>query len=814
MATPIIHHGLMARPALAAALVLAFLLAAQAPLRAQGGPPGRPTTPGGIPRPGGAGPGAAPTTPMEPPDLEAVLAKGATFPNASIINVVLPWYKGITGKRVVLDTNIADNNVQMVFEGPISKPDLGDFITRTLLLNGYVFLETDRADTLKLVMADKMRSEPDRYFREGDVLPDNEEVITYVMNLKCIKPEEAIRVIPQVVQLHPYGALAAVPNASAVIITENAALIRKIIDLKGSFDVSDTIGFRTYTLERADAEKVAEMLTTILEPEASQTARNRRSGGATTPQAPAPGQPPAGATGTDPGVAGDQPVKIQAELRTNRIFAFGRPSDLDYIGKLIVEFDAPSTARTFLKRSLSFVTATDMLEPVQNALSREMDTTTQGGVQSQGGRPGSNTNRSNMRSNDFQTRDIGSSASRSSSAFGGSGAGSGGGRISGSTLKAPDAPPLAESLLIGKTLVVADNERNAIIVSGPPESIRVVDELINQLDMRPRQVHLSTVIGQWSMGDELNVGISAVQALKQLTPSLLGAGSLNPNTFPAGTSATTDQGTTLGGALLDIASFTDVTKIPGSPNGLNLYGKVGESLDLYVNLLETTNKFRVLSRPSIFTANNRKATIQSGQRIPVPTNTYQSSGVNTGLGQSTNIDYRDVVLKLEVIPQINSANEVTLQIAQVNDNIVGTRQIDNNNIDVIGTQEMVTTVTVGNGQTVILGGLITESTKKSIEGIPGLIHIPILKHIFGTTVDKKQLDELLIFIQPQIVDSEERLVDTNVREIRRTEGGEEAVEFAVPEYKELKETLPTLEVEKAKAKLKEPGARPVPLFGP
>lgn len=748
-----------------------------------------------------------PTTPMEPPDLEAVLAKGATFPNASIINVVLPWYKGITGKRVVLDTNIADNNVQMVFEGPISKPDLGDFITRTLLLNGYVFLETDRADTLKLVMADKMRSEPDRYFREGDVLPDNEEVITYVMNLKCIKPEEALRVIPQVVQLHPYGALAAVPNASAVIITENAALIRKIIDLKGSFDVSDTIGFRTYTLERADAEKVAEMLTTILEPEASQVARSRRSGAS--PQAPAPGQPP-GAPAGDAGMTGDQPVKIQAELRTNRIFAFGRPSDLDYIGKLIVEFDAPSTARTFLKRNLSFVTATDMLEPVQNALSREMDTTTQGGVQSQGGRPGSTTTRSNMRSNDFQTRDIGSSTGRSSG-YGSSGYGSSssGGRIAGSTLSAPDAPPLAESLLIGKTLVVADNERNAIIVSGPPESIRIVDELISQLDMRPRQVHLSTVIGQWSMGDELNMGVSAVQALKQLTPSLLGAGSLNPTKFPS-----TQGNETLAGSLLDIASFTDVTKMPGSPNGLNLYGKVGENLDVYVNLLETTNKFRVLSRPSIFTANNRKATIQSGQRIPVPTNTYQSSGVNTGLGQSTNIDYRDVVLKLEVIPQINSANEVTLTIAQVNDNIVGTRQIDNNDIDVIGTQEMVTTVTVGNGQTVILGGLITESTKKSIEGIPGLIHIPILKHIFGTTVDKKQLDELLIFIQPQIVDSEERLVDTNVREIRRTEGGEEAVEFAVPEYKEMKETLPTLEEEKVKAKLKEPGVRPVPLFGP
>ena len=75
---------------------------------------------------------------------------------------------------------------------------------------------------------------------------------------------------------------------------------------------------------------------------------------------------------------------------------------------------------------------------------------------------------------------------------------------------------MAESLVIGKTLLVADNERNSIIVSGPPESIRLVDELIDQLDMRPRQVHLSTVIGQITLGDELEFGVNAVRALEKL----------------------------------------------------------------------------------------------------------------------------------------------------------------------------------------------------------------------------------------------------------------------------------------------------------
>ena len=178
--------------------------------------------------------------------------------------------------------------------------------------------------------------------------------------------------------------------------------------------------------------------------------------------------------------------------------------------------------------------------------------------------------------------------------------------------------------------------------------------------------------------------------------------------------------------------------------------------------------------------------ISSGQKIAVPTNSYQSGG-NVGASQSTNIEYRDVVLKLEVIPLINSENEVTLQISQINDKVVGTQVIDSNTLPIIGTEEILTTVTATNGQTVVLGGLITERTERTVNGVPILIQIPIIKHLFGTTKDQVKREELLIFIQPKILDTVDQLVDANVKEVGRVNDGEDIVEFAVPEYKEAKE---------------------------
>jgi type II secretory pathway component GspD/PulD (secretin) len=198
------------------------------------------------------------------------------------------------------------------------------------------------------------------------------------------------------------------------------------------------------------------------------------------------------------------------------------------------------------------------------------------------------------------------------------------------------------------------------------------------------------------------------------------------------------------------------TALGSFPNqtGLSLYGKIGNSLAAYVNLLSSSDDFTVLSRPSIFVKNNGIGTISSGRRIAIPTSSNQFSGN----GVSTNIDYRDVVLKLEVIPLVNSDKEITLQIALVSDNVVGSTAIENlGDIPEIATRELLTTVTVPNNQTIVLGGLITTNDTETVTGIPLLSDIPGLGRLFSTKTKGVDREELMIFIQPSIVNSNSSL---------------------------------------------------------
>lgn len=767
----------------------------------QGAVPGQPAVPGQAPggiRPPGGRPGANNNAivdgPIEaPPPIDQLLRTGMAMPNASIIKVILPIYQQLTGIRVVLDTNIADNNVRIVVAGPITKEDLIDFVERSLLTNGFAFVPTNKENTVKLINAlggQPLRAQGGKVYIDPVSLPFTDAVVTYVMKLEYIKSEEAARIFPQIVQLNSYGAISAVDNASAIIITDDVAIVRQLIELAKVVDVpSAQVSTKWFELERADAERAAEFLAEVLDTGNDTTAARavRSGGGAPASPTGAPGASPAGgAPGGTVGTSEGPSIKIVADTRRNALLAVARPLDMQYIESLIKEFDSPSGVKTFLKRPLKFIVASELLQPLQAALERENSdqggSSKGGGGTTGGGTSRTGTNATNRSTGGLNSRTSGSGSSfgGGSSSFGGSG-GFGGGGSGGSLLDAGDAPPVAESVVIGKTLLVADNERNAIIVSGPPESIRLVEEIIDQLDLRPRQVLLATVIGQMTLGDDREYGLNILKSLSEVNANenILGAGSLGARNFPRSGANDDSEGN-----MLDFLDLSDPRNLPPL-SGLNLYGKIGEDLRVYLKLLENQNRFRVLQRPFIFTANNRKATISSGQRIAVPTNSF-TSGANVGATQSTNIEYRDVVLRLEVVPLINSENEVTLRIAQVNDKVVGSQTIDDNEVPIIGTEELETTVTVSNGQTVVLGGLITERTERTVNGVPILIQIPLIKHLFGTTKEDKRREELMIFIQPRILDTNEQLIAENVNEVRRIPRGEEIVEFAVPEYKELK----------------------------
>jgi type II secretory pathway component GspD/PulD (secretin) len=204
----------------------------------------------------------------------------------------------------------------------------------------------------------------------------------------------------------------------------------------------------------------------------------------------------------------------------------------------------------------------------------------------------------------------------------------------------------------------------------------------------------------------------------------------------------------------------DLKQIASS--GLRLYGTTGD-LSIFLKALQSKSDFTVLARPSIFTSNNQKGTISSGERIAIPTgsNSYGGGGLNGSV--STQIEYQDVVLKLEVIPLVNSDNEITMQIALLNDEQNGTQTIEGGaggedlTVPRISTREILTTATVPNNNTIVLGGLISNKQGKNKSGIPILSDIPYLGRLFSTTIDTNDRSELMVFIQPSIVRNDRSL---------------------------------------------------------
>jgi type II secretory pathway component GspD/PulD (secretin) len=247
---------------------------------------------------------------------------------------------------------------------------------------------------------------------------------------------------------------------------------------------------------------------------------------------------------------------------------------------------------------------------------------------------------------------------------------------------------------------------------------------------------ISTVIGQLSLENNKDYGVGYLFNNSDVRAG--GGGGIIP-IRPIGENAT------------NLFPQIDPSGLAGA--GLRAYGTI-EDLSIFVKALQTRGDFKVLSRPSIFTSNNQKGSISSGERIAIPTN---SNSFSNG-GASTNIEYQDVVLKLEVIPLVNSDNEITMEIALLNDEVNGTQTIagagsngEDLSVPRISTREILTTATVPNNDTIVLGGLIVGRDGKEKSGIPILSDIPYLGSLFANTVDTNERAELLVFMQPSIV---------------------------------------------------------------
>lgn len=688
-----------------------------------------------------------------------------SFPN-SPVGDVLSFYERLTGKRIIRDNNIANLTVTIYSNEAVEPEKAASFVEAALLLNGVALVPAGE-NVLKALSTKEKKpgSEVVPLFITPSGLPDSDQVVSYYMPFKFVSPEDGKKIFEAQVPLHDYGIITIAPGNTALLITESARVVQRLIELQRVIDIQPASIIKEFVqLQRADAERVAELVADALD-DGEGSGGGGKGPAVVTPPSGNSGQAPAGDVVTSAGDGGliSGPVRLVPDARTNRILVITKPQNFPIIRSLIEQFDEPVSLAKPTARVLRYVSATDVLPTLVEMLSDTPEGGAAGTSIARGAAP--------------RAMPVTPSSSSSSS-------GSGGDGLSGRAdqLAGPAENTVPQAMKIGKALLVADPVANSILVSGPPETRAKVNMIIDELDRRPQQVYLAVVIGQLTLGEDFEFGIDYLLRVGQSGDSRVGGALLNTRQKFLG--------------LTPEQIFTP-ENISTALNGLTIYGVIGDALDYYVTALESTNRFKVLSRPIIYTANNKKAKIASGQKVPVPTSTLTELTDNTqNAAVQSSIDFKDVLLKLEVIPLINADGAVTLQIAQTNDSIVGNQEVSGNSIPIIGTQELNTTITVKDRQAVVLGGLVSESNRRDKSGLPFLNRVPGVGYLFGNLKKEKDRQELIIFIRPIVVDTDEEAKMVSDIEKNRTALPDEIK--PLPKEKErLKKSPEPVEVRKA-----------------
>ena len=728
--------------------------------------------------------GDPPPTTLNKKDVTPADSAGETSTISAVnanISTILQDYQELTGKTVIEDSNLSANAVPITIlaPNPMPREQLVRLIEAALLLNNYAFVPGPSENTVKVINLNtgkNPRSEGVRLYTTPDSLPEGEQIVSYYMPLSYISATEALAVFQTHVLPRAYTAFVPVNSAQAVVITENTSVIKELIALKQLIDVPPAATATEFVqLIRADAERVTDTLNKLLE--------NQQKGTGGAAQNPgAPGNVQVNYPTGGGGIGGIQ-AQLVADARTNRILIVTRPQNMAQLRSLIESFDQANVAEKPLEYKLRYVSAGDVLPVLKDLLSEEPQQGGQG--ETTGGQQQKQTQQRSV--NLGGTSSSGGTGTGSSSYLGGysqsSSLGGGGSQAGQDLLQEPNEELGPQSVVVGKTKVISDAKDNKIIVIGPPESIQKVRTLLDRLDQQPQQVYLSTVIGQLQLNNETDFGVDWAQTFKKISGSS-GIASSNLNTTNA--NGQTVLGTGTGGTgVVNPSDIISTALIPAT-NGLALYGKIGDAVSVFVRALDTRNHFTILARPAVYTANNKRAVIASGQQVPIP-GTSLSNVPTTGTGTTgsvasveSTVQYENVELRLEVIPLINSNNEVTLKIAQINDSLGNNVAISGNEVPIINSQRLTTTVTIPSGATVVLGGLIQDQITKSDNGIPYLDNIPYVGRLFKNTVRKKDRTELLIFIQPTIVNNRVDAYRASLKEEKRSVVGSEMSDLAHP----------------------------------
>ncbi|EQB2598619.1 GspD family T2SS secretin variant ExeD [Aeromonas salmonicida] len=286
----------------------------------------------------------------------------------------------------------------------------------------------------------------------------------------------------------------------------------------------------------------------------------------------------------------------------------------------------------------------------------------------------------------------------------------------------------------GKLAISADETTNALVITAQPDVMAELEQVVAKLDIRRAQVLVEAIIVEIADGDGLNLGVQWA------------------NTNGGGTQFT-NAGPGIGSVAIaakdykDNGTTTGIAKLAESFNGMAA-GFYQGNWAMLVTALSTNTKSDILSTPSIVTMDNKEASFNVGQEVPVQTGKQNSTSGDTTF---STIERKTVGTKLVVTPQINEGDSVLLTIEQevssVGKQASGTEGLG----PTFDTRTVKNAVLVKSGETVVLGGLMDEQTKEEVSKVPLLGDIPVLGYLFRSTSNTTSKRNLMVFIRPTIL---------------------------------------------------------------
>ena len=285
----------------------------------------------------------------------------------------------------------------------------------------------------------------------------------------------------------------------------------------------------------------------------------------------------------------------------------------------------------------------------------------------------------------------------------------------------------------------AVEENNQLLIRATPAQYQAVQAAIRKLDIQPLQVHVEMQIIEVNLTDNFEFGV------QWFLEGLLGQG-LDPNPDAGWHQPGNRQRWGFGGSLGAPAP---------SSSGNFFYRLTGRELDVAINALRSEAEIRILSAPSLTVLNNQEASINIGDQIPIVSTYF--SGFNTGgIGgvggnpyNTSSVQFRDTGVILSVTPRVNPGGLVYMELNQEVSK-PGERDPNSGNV-AINKRTVETQVAVQSGETVLLGGFISEDNTNQETGVPGISSIPILGKLFGKTTRRTDRKELVVLITPRVI---------------------------------------------------------------